>query len=291
MSPSSFGPGPIDPQGAFSPPPPPPGGAPPKLPPMPPGYVGPPVYMMAPPPPPPKGKSFARAIFMTLATTIFGVSLLLNLYLLMISGILHAKDMQHETVVEKGDLTSKIVILTVDGVINEKSAQAFRKQLKSLEDDAAVKAIVLEVDSPGGSVTASDEIYHDLMNYKAKFGKPVVVSQGSLAASGGYYISCAGDVIIAQPTTLDDLAQLAGYTPQHLNRTFRRELGVTPLQHLTKLRMEHAAALLAEGKLTVKAIASAVACEDPYYFSRQFRQHFGRSPVQYRIAAGSNSPS
>ncbi len=96
---------------------------------------------------------------------------------------------------------------------------------------------------------------------------------------------------IAQPTTLDDLAQLAGYTPQHLNRTFRRELGVTPLQHLARLRMEHAAALLAEGKLTVKAIASAVACEDPYYFSRQFRQHFGRSPVQYRIAAGSNSPS
>ncbi len=96
---------------------------------------------------------------------------------------------------------------------------------------------------------------------------------------------------IAIPTTLDDLAQLAGYTPQHLNRTFRRELGVTPLQHLAKLRMEHAAGLLAEGRLTVKAIATAVACEDPYYFSRQFRQYFGCSPIQYRVATGSNSLS
>ncbi len=96
---------------------------------------------------------------------------------------------------------------------------------------------------------------------------------------------------LARPTTLDDLAQLAGYTPQHLNRTFRRELGVTPLQHLARLRMEHAASLLAEGRLTVKAIAAAVACDDPYYFSRQFKQHFGCSPVQYRVAAGSNSPS
>lgn len=95
---------------------------------------------------------------------------------------------------------------------------------------------------------------------------------------------------IAQPTSLADLAARSGYTPQHLNRTFRRELGVTPLQHLARLRMEHAAALLAEGRLTVKAIAAAVACDDPYYFSRTFRQHFGRSPMQYRVAAGSNSP-
>ncbi len=209
MTPSSFGPGPIDPQGAFSPPPPPSGGMPPNLPSNAPagsqqGYHGQPMFMMAPPPenPPAKGKTFARAIFLTLASTIFGISLLLNIYLIMISGLLHAKDMQRETVIEKGDELNKIVVLSVDGVINEKLAQTFRKQLKSLEDDVAVKALVIEVDSPGGSVTASDEIYHDLMNYKAKSGKPVVVSQGSLAASGGYYVSCAGDFIIAQPTTL-----------------------------------------------------------------------------------------
>ncbi len=160
------------------------------------------VMMAAPPPAPPKGKSFTRAIFLTLATTIFGISLFLNFYMLAISGVLSAKDMQRETVIEKGDLLNKIVVLSVNGIINEKTSQTFRKQLKSIEDDSAVKAIVIEVDSPGGSVTASDEIYHDVMTWKAKSGKPVVVSQGALAASGGYYVSCAGDFIIAQPTTL-----------------------------------------------------------------------------------------
>jgi len=96
---------------------------------------------------------------------------------------------------------------------------------------------------------------------------------------------------VSQVTTLDELAEWAGFTAQHLNRTFRRELGVTPLQHLTRLRMEQAAAQLADGKLTVKAIAASVGLDDPYYFSRLFRQHFGRSPAQYRAAAGSNSPS
>lgn len=95
---------------------------------------------------------------------------------------------------------------------------------------------------------------------------------------------------VSRPTSLDELAEWAGFTPQHLNRTFRRELGVTPLQHLTRLRMEQSAAQLAEGKLTVKAIAAAAGFDDPYYFSRLFRQHFGRSPAQYRDAAGSNSP-
>jgi transcriptional regulator GlxA family with amidase domain len=96
---------------------------------------------------------------------------------------------------------------------------------------------------------------------------------------------------IAQPTSLDELAKIAGYSSQHLNRTFRRVLGVTPLQHLTRLRIEHAASLLAEGRLTVRAIAAAVGMDDPYYFSRSFRQHMGLSPAQYRTAAGSNSPS
>jgi len=85
--------------------------------------------------------------------------------------------------------------------------------------------------------------------------------------------------------------RVAGYTPQHLNRTFTRALGVTPLRQLTRLAEEHAASLLAEGTLTVKAVAAAVGIDDPYYFSRVFRQHFGRSPAQYRTAAGSNSPS
>lgn len=74
--------------------------------------------------------------------------------------------------------------------------------LKSAQRDNAVRAVVLRVDSPGGGVTASDEIYAEVRNTRERYGKPVVVSMGGLAASGGYYISAPADRIIANPTTL-----------------------------------------------------------------------------------------
>ncbi|HEY7087567.1 MAG TPA: signal peptide peptidase SppA, partial [Tepidisphaeraceae bacterium] len=63
-------------------------------------------------------------------------------------------------------------------------------------------ALVLEIDSPGGSVTASDEIYARVMKFKETKHVPVVVSMGGLAASGGYYIACAADKIVAERTTI-----------------------------------------------------------------------------------------
>jgi len=72
------------------------------------------------------------------------------------------------------------------------------ERLRRAEGDSAVKAIVLRVNSPGGGVVASDEIYHALLEIE----KPIVVSMSELAASGGYYISCAADKIVANPTTL-----------------------------------------------------------------------------------------
>lgn len=89
---------------------------------------------------------------------------------------------------------------------------------------------------------------------------------------------------LAEPTSLDWLSHHSGFTPQHLNRVFRRLLGLTPLQYLHRMRMERAAALLADGRLTIRAIAQQVCIDDPYYFSRMFRQHFGQSPKQYRDA-------
>jgi len=203
MSQPPPGQGPIDPQGVFSPPPAP-GSAPgafSQRPPMPPPGYYPPMQMMMPPPPQKGGRSFARAIFTTLATTIFGISILLNIYLIALSGIVSGNGLQQETVIEKGDLNNRIVVLSVHGIINDKSAEKFRKQLKSLEDDTTCKALVVDVDSPGGTVNASDEIYHQLLLFKAKKGVPIIINQGALAASGGYYISCAGDYIVAQPST------------------------------------------------------------------------------------------
>lgn len=74
------------------------------------------------------------------------------------------------------------------------------KALNSARDDKSIKAIVIRVDSPGGSAFASDEIWHAIENAKTK--KPVVVSMGDVAASGGYYIACNANRIIAQPSTI-----------------------------------------------------------------------------------------
>jgi AraC family transcriptional regulator of adaptative response / methylphosphotriester-DNA alkyltransferase methyltransferase len=84
--------------------------------------------------------------------------------------------------------------------------------------------------------------------------------------------------------TLDQLASRSGFSPQHLNRVFRRTLGVTPLQYLNRRRMEHAAALLRDGRLTVSAVGQQVGFADPYYFSRVFSQHFKQSPTEYRAS-------
>jgi len=95
---------------------------------------------------------------------------------------------------------------------------------------------------------------------------------------------------ITEPTTLNELADWSGFSPQHLNRVFRQSLGLTPLQHLARLRIDKAAGLLREGRLTVQAIAEQCGFNDPYYFSRAFKQHVGQSPADYRQAARERSP-
>lgn len=79
-------------------------------------------------------------------------------------------------------------------------SETFVKAVKEATEDESVKAVVLRIDSPGGSALASDIMYHQLKLLKAK--KPLIVSQGNYAASGGYYISSPADVIVASPNTL-----------------------------------------------------------------------------------------
>ncbi len=92
----------------------------------------------------------------------------------------------------------KIVILEVKGVITDSKPVIDR--IIKLKDDPTVKAFVVRIDSPGGSVAPSQEIYEELI--KLRETKTVVVSMGSVAASGGYYIACAADKIFANPGTI-----------------------------------------------------------------------------------------
>ena len=83
--------------------------------------------------------------------------------------------------------------------------------LSKLREDDNVKAVVLRVNSPGGSAFASEQIWNEVVKLKEK--KPVIVSMGGYAASGGYYISCAADTIIAQPTTITGSIGIFGMFP------------------------------------------------------------------------------
>ncbi len=93
---------------------------------------------------------------------------------------------------------SKVAVVDVTGVIY--SAADVVRQLKKYEEDGSVKAVLLRIDSPGGVVAPSQEIYEQVAATRDK--KPVVASMGSVAASGGYYIACGADSIVANPGTL-----------------------------------------------------------------------------------------
>ncbi len=92
---------------------------------------------------------------------------------------------------------------------------------------------------------------------------------------------------IGSALTLSDLARRSGFSAQHLNRLFNRTLGTTPLRYLARVRLERAAALLREGRLTISEISRRVGFRDPDYFSRQFSREFARSPAAYRQLGGS----
>ncbi len=93
-----------------------------------------------------------------------------------------------------------VAVVSVTGVIYE--SRTVVELLRGYEENPAVKAFVVRIDSPGGGVAASQEIYSELARIRDKGEKPVVASLGGVAASGGYYIACAAEKIIANPGTV-----------------------------------------------------------------------------------------
>ena len=92
----------------------------------------------------------------------------------------------------------KIAIVEIKGVIAQSSG--IIEQLQQHLEDEGVKAIILRIDSPGGGVGPSQEIHREILKIKLK--KKIITSMGSVAASGGYYIACASDLIVANPGTI-----------------------------------------------------------------------------------------
>jgi protease IV len=112
-----------------------------------------------------------------------------------------------------GDGTDKVAIVpiegtiapaddTMGGVLPTTTPEGLADALSQAGDDPSVVAVVLEINSPGGGVTASDEMHQSILDFERNTDKPVVVSMQDVTASGGYYISTAADRIVANETTL-----------------------------------------------------------------------------------------
>ncbi|MEI5905460.1 signal peptide peptidase SppA [Bacillus spongiae] len=124
------------------------------------------------------------------------------------------EEMLGEDVIEDGNPLSKIAVLEVDGVIQDGgdassffesvgyNHQFFMEQLKSVKEDSSVKGIILSVNTPGGGTAESAQIHEMLVKIKEETEKPLYVSMGSMAASGGYYISAPADKIFASRETM-----------------------------------------------------------------------------------------
>ena len=119
----------------------------------------------------------------------------------------------------KSKAKDKVAVLYLEGDITDESGDGIVgkkvvKTLKKIRKDNDIKALVLRVNSPGGSADASEQIWHAVQKIKAD-SIPVVVSMGDYAASGGYYISCGADYIYAEPTTLTGSIGIFGTIPNY----------------------------------------------------------------------------
>lgn len=137
---------------------------------------------------------------------------------------------------------------TEEGIVSDKLCEAIYK----LKDDDNVKGMVFRVNSPGGSAFGSEQIWKAIMDFKAS-GKPVAVSMGDYAASGGFYISCCADRIFAERTTLTGSIGIFGVIPSYSN-LIENKLGV----HMASVKTNENGDMAAMGKKLTPAQLAAL---------------------------------
>jgi protease-4 len=210
----------------------------------PPPMALPPPPVITPPPPSKPRKSRGWMIFAIILLVVLLFSLLIN-FTQFISHALNrnfnpvstrdAGPRIEEYLLKDNDAHNKIAVVSVNGIITgsvvdqsgNNLVDVIKAQLDRAKDDDRVRAVILKVDSPGGEVMASDEINKAIRNFQNKSGKPVVCSMGSLAASGGYYISAPCRWIVANDLTI---TASIGVIMETLNyRSLMNKVGVEPV--------------------------------------------------------------
>ncbi|NLW86050.1 MAG: S49 family peptidase [Planctomycetes bacterium] len=173
-----------------------------------------PPQEQVPPPPPPQQyqyppppwwvkqprPSLFRRIARFFFVAVFILSILMNIHLGMLLGGRMGR--LSTRVVTSGDPKQQVAVFEISGMIDDRLAETFGLFYETVRDTDAIKAVVLRVDSGGGGIGASDRIHGLVVKIKNDLNKPVVVTMGSAAASGGYYVSAPADSIFAEPATI-----------------------------------------------------------------------------------------
>jgi len=158
----------------------------------------------APPPRPPRKTGIGRIFWrIVLVLSIMANIVLFFLFIGVAATVFGAGgDFLAEEVVRESRSPDKIAMITVQGIIHGDAAGNVYQQLKRARLDDSVKGLIVQVNSPGGTISASDQIHREIQKYRDEEKKPVIAFMQGVAASGGYYTSVACEKIIAEPTAI-----------------------------------------------------------------------------------------
>lgn len=185
-----------------------------------------------------------RGLWAILSTILLVLSILANGFFLMAiigMGMMMSLSKVSDNVTEKvlidGNKQEKITAIRIDGIIDAEMSDWVSAQLEAAEQDMAVKGIIIRIISPGGGVSASDQIHRAITRYKERTGQPVLAFMQSIAASGGYYSAVACDEIMAEPTTITGSI---GVMINHLviKDLLEQKLGIIPVTLKSGLRKD-----------------------------------------------------
>jgi protease-4 len=138
------------------------------------------------------------------------------------------RDTLMEELIQKGPRGNKIAIIKLEGIIDGLQAKEMHKQLKRAREDKRVKGLIIRVNSPGGTLSGSDQIYNEIRNYRNESGRPAVAFMQGVAASGGYYTSVACDKIVAEQTAITgSIGVIFGHFV--LQQLLEDKLGIQPV--------------------------------------------------------------
>jgi len=160
----------------------------------------------------PRRQSFFMSLFLFccgLVAVGFLAFLFLSILLAPIVAVMHPESfainegrLPEKYVSGEKNALDKVAILTISGTILGGDSTYIKKQIDSISKDKSVKAVVLRIVSPGGTISGSDYYLEQLKRMKSERRIPVIVSMGSMATSGGYYVAMVGDQLFAEPTTV-----------------------------------------------------------------------------------------